>query len=98
MLLSSELDLLEVFQSGSQLSQVASQLPILLSQFVNLFPKKIHLINSRPITVGDVEEDLDAMVLFVQEVDLVLQLLHRALIGLMLIFLRQLVHVLSTLV
>jgi len=45
-----------------------------------------------------IEQSLDAVVLLVDEVDLVLQLLHVAFIGLLLVFLGKLVDVLTTLV
>ena len=56
------------------------------------------MVDGGPVTVCDVEEHLDTMVLLVQEVDLILQLLHCSLVGLVLILLGQLVHVLAALV
>ena len=98
MLLSLELYLLEILQSARQLSQVRSQLAILLGQFIDFSPKQVHLVDSGSVTICDVEEHLDTMVLLVQEVDLILQLLHGSLVGLMLVLLCQLVHVLAALV
>ena len=98
LLLSLELDLLEILQSRSQLSQVRSQLAILLRELIDLFPEQVHLIDSSSVSIRDVEEHLDTMVLLVQEVDLILQLLHCSLVGLMLVLLCQLVHVLAALI
>ena len=98
LLLPSEFNLLEVFQSRCQLSQVRPQLAILLGKLIYLLSEKVHLINSCPVSVRNIKEDLYAVILFIEEGNLVLQLLHCFLIGLMLILLRQLVHVLSTLV
>ena len=46
----------------------------------------------------EIKQHLDPMVLFVQKVNLVLQLLQVSLIDFLLVLLRQLVHVLTTLV
>ena len=89
---------MEVFKRGCELSQVGPKCTILLSQLINFTPELVHLINCCSIALVDIEEHLDAMVLLVQEVDLILQLLHGSLVGLMLILLRQLVHVLAALV
>ena len=98
LLLSSEFNLLEVLERGSELSQVGPKRTILLSQLINFTPELVHLVNCCSIALGDIEEDLDAMVLLVEEVDLVLELLHVALIRLLLVLLSKLIDVLATLV
>ena len=98
LLLSSEFNLLEVFKRGCELSQVGPKCTILLSQLINFTPELVHLINCCSIALIDIEEDLDAMVLFVEEVDLVLELLHVALICLLLVLLSKLIDVLATLI
>ena len=56
------------------------------------------MVDGGSVAVCDVEEHLDTVVLLVQEVDLILQLLHCSLVGLVLVLLGQLVHVLAALV
>ena len=56
------------------------------------------MVDCGSVAVSDVQEDLDAVVLFVQEVNLVLKLLQIGLVDIMLVLLSQLVHVLATLV
>ena len=98
LLLSSEFNLLEVLKRGSELSQVGPKRTILLSQLINFTPELVHLVNCSSVALVDIEEDLDAMVLLVEEVDLVLELLHVALIRLLLVLLSKLIDVLSALV
>ena len=93
-----EFDLLEIFESGGEVAQIRSKLAILLGKLINLLTKEIHLVNSCAVTHIDVKDGLNAMILLVKEVDLVLKLLHVALIGLLLILLRKLIHVLATLI
>ena len=69
-----------------------------MSQLINFLPEEVHLVNGSTVTIRDIEEHLDAMILFDEEVYLVLKLRHITLISLMLILLSQLVHVLATLV
>ena len=56
------------------------------------------MIDSSTISHIHVEKHLDAMIFLVKEVDLVLQLLHVALISILLVLLCDLVHVLATLI
>ena len=56
------------------------------------------MVDDSLVTHVQVQEGLDPVVLLVKEVDLVLQLLHVALISLLLVLLGKLVHVLTTLV
>lgn len=56
------------------------------------------MVDNSAITVVHIEQDLNAMVLLVEEVDLVLQLLHVALVHLLLVLHVDLVDVLSALV
>ena len=93
-----EFDLLEIFESGGEVAQIRSKLAILLGKLIDLLTKEIHLVNSCAVTHVDVKDGLNAMILLVKEVDLVLKLLHIALIGLLLILLRKLIHVLATLI
>lgn len=98
LLFSSEFNLLEIFKCIRQLSQLLSLLTVLLSQFINFFLQKVHVIYSCTVAHVDVEDGLDSMVFFVQEIDLILQFLHILLICLLLVLLSDLVHVLATLV
>ncbi len=98
LLFSSEFNFLEIFQRIRQISQFLSLLTVLLSQFINFFLQKVHVIYRCTVAHIDVEDGLDSMVLFVQKVDLILQFLHILLICLLLVLLSDLVHVLATLV
>ena len=89
---------MEVFKRGCELSQVGPKCTILLSQLINFTPELVHLINCRPIALVDIEEHLDTMVLLVEEVNLILELLHVALICLLLELLSKLIDVLAALV
>ena len=98
LLFSSEFNLLEVLERGSQLSQVGPKFTIFLSKLIDLTSELVHLINCRPIALVDIEEHLDTMVLLVEEVNLILELLHVALICLLLELLSKLNDVLAALV
>ncbi len=98
LLFSSEFNFLEIFQCIRQLSQLLSLLTVLLCQLFNLFLQKVHVIYRCSVAHVDVEDGLDSMVLFVQEIDLILQFLHILLICLLLVLLSNLVHVLAALV
>ena len=98
LLLTFEFDLLEIFECRCQLSQVASELAILLGELLDFSLQQIHVVDSRPVSHGNVKNGLNAMIFLVKEVDLVLKLLHVTLVSLVLILLSQLVHVLATLV
>ena len=98
LLLAFEFDLLEILECICQLSQVSPELAILLGKLIDFPSQQVHMVDGGFVSHIDIKKDLNAMVLLVQEVDLVLKLLHVTLIGLMLVLLCELVHVLATLV
>ena len=71
---------------------------ILLCQLVDFLSELVHLVDGGPIALSDIEEHLDAVILLVEEVNLVLELLHVALICLLLVLLSKLINVLAALV
>ena len=69
-----------------------------MSKLVDLGLQQVHVVDYCPIAHMHIEKGLDPVILFVKEIDLILQLLHIAFVSLLLILLCELVHVLSTLV
>ena len=51
----SELDFLEVFERGGQLTQISSQLTVLLGKLFNFSSEQIHLIDCGSVAVSDVQ-------------------------------------------
>ena len=98
LLLAAELDLLEVLQRSCKSAKVSHQLAILVRQLFDLLPKLVHLVNGGSVAHRDVEAGLDPVVLLVDEVHLVLQLLHVAFVDLVLVLHIDLVNVLSALI
>ena len=84
-LLLMEFLLLEIFKSGGQLSQVFPHSRVLKGQVIDLLLLLVKMLHHSLVLLVDFKLSLDAMVLLIQEVDLVLQLLHSLLIQILLI-------------
>lgn len=72
LLLAFELNLLEVFQRLGQVSQLTSHRSVLLSQLIHLALQVVHVVHYGPVAIRHVKQGLDAVILLVEEVNLIL--------------------------
>jgi len=98
LLLPPELDLLKVFQSRRQVAQLSPHHAVFMGQLFDLFLQKVHVIHDSPVSIVHVKQRLNAVILFIEEVDLVLQLLHVPLVDFVLVLHVNLVDILTALV
>ena len=77
--------LLEIFKSGGQLSQVFPKSWVLKCQVINFLLLLLKMLHNGLVLLVDLKLCLYTMILFVEEVDLILQLLHSLLIQILLI-------------